>query len=116
MAKPLLENLRLLQGGALLDTAGERLAELIQAVEDTGKAGKFQLTLDIKKNGAALAIKADVIAKIPEPKVDPDLLWSTPDGNLTPANPKQQSLELREVGGVDKTTLRDVYSPAAATR
>jgi hypothetical protein len=116
MAKPLVENLRLLQGGALLDVAADKLADLIQAVEETGKGGKFVLSLDIKKNGAALAIKADVTAKIPEPKVDPDLVWSTPDGNITAKNPKQQELELRETRGVDKAKLRDVDEPAVAIR
>lgn len=39
MAKPIHETLKHLAGGTFLDEAGDKLAELVAAVDSTGKAG-----------------------------------------------------------------------------
>lgn len=77
-------------------------------VEETGKAGTLTIKIDVKKTGAALALHSVVTTKIPEPKAQPDVLWSTVEGNLTQQNPKQQSLELRSVDEGNPEPIRKV--------
>lgn len=95
--RPITDTLRQLQGGLFIDRCSDMLAEAVLAVEDTGKAGKLTITLDLKKSAGAIEIIAKVSNKVPETKPDSDLLWSTPEGNLTAQNPKQQALDLRKV-------------------
>ena len=97
-ARPLTHALRLLDGGVFLDVAGEKLATLVKTIEDTGKAGKMTITLDIKKvGGGAIQITPTVSCKTPEAKPDSTLLWATVEGNLTVENPNQQKLDLKQV-------------------
>ena len=95
--RPITDTLRLLQGGAFLDACSEKLAEAVKSVEETGKAGKLTITLDLKKSAGAIAILAKVTNKVPEAKADEDLMWATVEGNLTLQNPNQRSLDLKPV-------------------
>ncbi len=95
--RPITDTLRLLQGGVFLDVCSEQLADLVKSVEDTGKAGKLTITLDLKKSAGAMAITAKVTNKTPERTPDADLLWATVEGNLSLDNPNQQKLDLRQV-------------------
>lgn len=97
MAKPLTDTLRMLQGGAFNAEAGDMLAKLVQAVDETGKAGKLTITIDIKKSGAAVSVLARATDKTPEELADPDLFWPTPEGNLSLQNPNQRNLDLQPV-------------------
>lgn len=108
--KPITDTLRLLDGGAFLDLASDKLAELVKGVDETGKAGALVLKLDVKRvSGGALSITPHVTTKVPEPKPEGTLLWATVEGNLSQQNPKQQSLDLREVN-----TQRGELKTAAA--
>ena len=98
MAKPIQDTLRHLMGGTFLDEAGEKLAELVAAVDSTGKAGKITLTIAVKKSTkAAMAVTADI--KISKPMEAPDatLMFATPEGNLLTEDPRQQKLALKQV-------------------
>lgn len=95
--RPITDTLRLLQGGVFLDQCSEQLADLVKSVDDTGKAGKLTITLDLKKSAGAVAITAKVTNKSPERAPDADLLWATVEGNLVLDNPNQQKLDLRQV-------------------
>ncbi|MES2887287.1 MAG: hypothetical protein V4739_04670 [Pseudomonadota bacterium] len=104
--RPITDTLRLLQGGLFLDECSTKLADLVRGVDETGKAGKLTITLDVKKSGAAMQIDAKVTDKTPEPKAMSDLLWPTVEGNLSLQNPNQQNLDLRQV----EPPSRDVRS------
>lgn len=96
--RPITDTLRLLDGGAFLDRASQELADLVRSVDQTGKAGKLTITLDVKQvSGGAISITPHATAKVPEPKPDSTLLWATTEGNLSLQNPNQRSLDLREV-------------------
>lgn len=97
MPRPITDTLRLLQGGAFLDLCSEKLAETVTSVEETGKAGKLTITIDLKKAGGAIAIDAKVTNKAPEPKADSDLMWATVEGNLVTENPAQRKFAFAEV-------------------
>lgn len=105
--RPITDTLRLLQGGVFLDECSELLAEVVRSVDETGKAGKLTITLDLKKSGGALAITAKATNKVPEAAPDADLLWATVEGNLTLDNPTQRKLDLRVAPGTP-TQMRNV--------
>lgn len=114
MARPITDTLRLLDEGAFLDRCSEQLAALVRGVEDTGKAGKLVITLEVKRGTkGAMLIRPDSAVKVPEPKAEPTMLWATPEGNLTLDNPKQQKLDLRQVDP-DTGELRSLGSAPAA--
>jgi hypothetical protein len=97
MARAITDTLRILQGGAFLDECSDLLADVVKSVDETGKAGRLTITLDMKKSGGALAITAKVTNKSPEKAPDADLLWPTVEGNLSIDNPAQRKLDLRPV-------------------
>lgn len=115
MPKPITDTLRLLQGGTFIDKCSDQLAEAVRMVDETGKAGKLTITLDLKKSGAAVAIKAKVTNKVPEAAADDDLMWPTTEGNLVLENPAQRKLDLR-VAGQAPTEVKSVDSGAAEVR
>jgi hypothetical protein len=106
--RPITDTLRLLQGGLFLDQCSEQLAELVKGVDETGKAGKLTITLDLKKSSGAIEILAKVTNKTPELKPDGDLLWPTVEGNLSLNNPNQRSLDLRTVESSKPAEVRSV--------
>lgn len=95
--RPFHETLSRLQGGLFIDECAEKLAEAVRAVDETGKAGKLTITLDLKKSSGAIEVLAAVTNKTPQVKADSDLLWPTVDGNLVVDNPRQAKLDLRQV-------------------
>lgn len=96
--RPITDTLRLLDGGAFIDSASEELANLVKSVDQTGKAGKLTITLEVKQvSGGAISITPAVKASVPVPKPDSTLLWPTVEGNLSLQNPNQRSLDLRDV-------------------
>lgn len=97
MSKPITDTIRMLQGGAFAVKAGELFAAMLRGVEETGKAGKLTITIDVKKAGAAVAITSKVTDKTPEEIADADLFWATVEGNLSLQNPNQRALDLQPV-------------------
>ncbi|MEY8688353.1 MAG: hypothetical protein AB9M53_00555 [Leptothrix sp. (in: b-proteobacteria)] len=113
--RPITDTLRLLDGGAFIDLCSVKLADAVRAVEETGKAGKVTITLDLKRSSSAIEVTPRVTNKVPEPKPDSSLLWATVEGNLTEENPHQQKLELRPVEA-PALTLRATTPEAALTQ
>lgn len=111
--KPITGTLALLHGGAFIDECSEKLAEAVKACDETGKAGKLVITLDLKKSGGAMQIDAKVTNKVPEVKADADLLWPTVEGNLSLENPAQRKLDLRVAPSVP-AEVRTVAEAAPA--
>lgn len=96
--RPITDTLRHLGAGVMLDDASEKLADLVKAVDETGKPGSITIKINLRRATAgALAVTHDVtVKKPPEPKVE-TLLFPTVEGNLLTSDPRQQSLELRNV-------------------
>lgn len=80
------------------------------------KKGRIVLTLDFKcEPGDIVHIGWDVKVKEPEESRLGSTMWLTRKGkNLTPDNPRQQKLPLREVGGPGEA--QDVGGDAAEVR
>lgn len=108
MARPITDTLRHIEGGCFMDSASEQLAELVQAVESTGKAGSITLKIDLRRATAgALAVKGKITVKKPESAPMEALLFPTPEGNLLTEDPRQHKLPLTPVA-VEKTDLKQV--------
>ena len=79
------------------------LKELLQAVQNTGRAGSITLKLKvaptIKGNGYVdkVTITAERKLELPKPEQPTDFFFLTDDGETTRQHPRQHSLELREV-------------------
>lgn len=95
--RPITDTLRLLQGGVFLEHCSTLLSEVVKGVDETGKAGKLTITLDVKKVGGAVSVLAKASDKTPEEAPDPDMFWPTVEGNLSLQNPNQRDLDLRTV-------------------
>lgn len=116
MTKPLNENIQHVrvetEAGDLvpiMDAAGEKFSELINAVTQHQKGGTLKLTINVKPSTAgALAVKADVAITKPKGLPPESLLWPTPEGNLVGEDPKQTKLELREVAPATARELKAV--------
>ena len=97
--RPITDTLRHIGGGVFIDTASDKLAELVAAVDSTGKAGSIDMKIKLKKatRGGAMHITGTV--KLNKPAEEPmeAMLWSTPDGNLVADDPNQQNLDLKQV-------------------
>ena len=90
MSKPFTHTLALLQGGAFNDKCGALLAEVVQGVADTGKAGFLLVRVEVKPAGGAVQVSAKATNKAPEEQADADLFWPTVEGNLSIDNPAQR--------------------------
>ena len=101
MIHPITDTLRHIGGGVFIDIASDKLAELVAAVDATGKSGSIDLKIKMKKatRGGAMHITGTV--KLNKPAEEPmeAMLFATPDGNLTVDDPNQQKLDLRSVAG-----------------
>lgn len=66
MPRPIIETLHHLEGGCFLDDAGDKLAEIVKAVDASGKPGKLTLTITVRKAmSSALAIKGKIAISLP---------------------------------------------------
>jgi hypothetical protein len=94
-----------LDEGQLIERLADELKDVTVALDrhaqSHGKAkGTLSLTLSITiENGIATIIPA-VATKLPKVPQGQSVMWITPGGNLTPENPRQQKLPLREVPGL----------------
>ena len=103
-----------LDGGEANVCASVDLHKLSSALRDEAKRrrsavkGTLTLTLELKCDEAG-TVEANYTTKIKEPvrKSSKSIFWLTKGGNLTPENPRQQNLPLREVQG-GSGEVRDV--------
>lgn len=84
------------------------LSELLRTVQNTGRGGS--LTLKIKVAPATrtqsgtvdkITITADRKLELPKPVSPSDFFWLTDDGETSRNHPRQNDLDLREVGSTN---------------
>jgi hypothetical protein len=99
--RPIVDTLRELRHGAMLDEASEQMAEVVKRVAETGKAGALLIKLTVKPAGRGavrtVVIEDDVGTKLPEPDKEVTVFFPTSDGNLSRQDPAQMNLGLRAV-------------------
>lgn len=86
--------------GITHDLLSDALAELVAAVTQEGKAGKLVLTIGVKPmgKGDGLVVSASIECKPPKETPGEAIFFATPEGSLVRQDPRQQALELREIG------------------
>ena len=85
--------IRDMRDGQVLEQCSDELAAVVQAVEETGKAGTFTLQLKISPNGErAVSISSAIKTSVPKPSIGAAMFF-TQDGNLFRRDPKQMDIE-----------------------
>ena len=109
MSKPITDTMHHIGGGFFISSASDKMAELVQKVNESGKSGKIDLTITVKKQtkSGAMHITGKVKATMPAEEPMETLLFATDDGSLTPNNPHQQNLNLTVVAE-DNKPLRQI--------
>lgn len=86
---------------------GEKLSQLIAAVNEVGKAGTLTLKLNVKKENSVAIVTAECVTKIPEHPLNGSMFFFGEDGqSLHREDPRQLSLK-----DIDKPTLKTVEFP-----
>lgn len=106
MIRPITDTLRHIAGGFFIDTASDKMAELVAAVDQSGKSGKITLEVSIKKETRSGAMKITGKVKLSKPAEDAmeSIMFATPEGNLVVDDPSQMKLELKNIKAQDVTT------------
>lgn len=81
----------------------EALAEVTDAVEETGKAGELTIKFQVRKEGKMAVVAVDVKKKVPEHPLHDTLFYIGDNGELLREDPRQLRLK-----GLDKPQLRRV--------
>ena len=99
-SRPFMDFLREHRNGATHDELSDQLQELVAAVTEEGRAGTLTLTVTIKPMGKndGLEVAADVKSKPPKSKPGVSIFFASPENNLVRQDPRQATMELREVG------------------
>lgn len=106
--RSIVDTLRHLDAGCLVDDATTGLAEIVKAVDATGKPGSLVITVTVRKATAgAMAVLGKVAVKKPVEPVLESLLFPTPEGNLLTEDPNQRKLDLRPIS-VTQKELKEV--------
>lgn len=108
--RPITDTLRHIGGGIFIDTASDKLAELVSAVDASGKSGKLVIEIACKKatRGGAMHITGKVTLKKPAEEPMEAMLFATPEGNLIADDPKQSKLDLKVANGATDTPATDL--------
>ncbi|GAA5231785.1 hypothetical protein FOZ76_14610 [Verticiella sediminum] len=94
-----MDTLRHVRGGMLLDEAAQALANVVMAVESTGKDGELTIKLKVKRlsRSGAIEIIDTLTHKAPQEERLTTMFYPTPEGNLLTQDPRQQHLDLHSV-------------------
>jgi hypothetical protein len=87
--------LREYRNGRAADVASRKLAELVQAVDETGKGGTLTITFKVKPEkggGSQKTIACDVKAKMPESDLPDAVFFSDEEGSLHRSDPTQREM------------------------
>lgn len=100
-----------IRAGELNEELTAGLTELVQAVQNTQKAGSLTLKIKITPTkGLAFEIDDEVVLKLPELAKPTTILFPTVEGNLVVQNPMQKQLPLQMVNDGGTMQLNAVQS------
>jgi hypothetical protein len=85
--------------GETIDELSEEFNKLVQAVENTGRAGELTLQIKLKPSTAGAIELTDLVkVKLPPQQKGTSLFFATPEGNLVRNDPRQKEIPgLKEV-------------------
>lgn len=93
--KPVTATLQEHRKGALVAELGDDLAEVVEAVQRTGKKGSVTLKLEVSptKDGYTVFLSDDIKKSVPKEDKGGSLMFSDANGNLHRNDPNQMKLE-----------------------
>jgi hypothetical protein len=94
--------------GITAEELSNELANVLQAVRDTGRKGTLALKLTIKPESiqtGQISITPDIASNPPQIARERSMLFMTPDNNLQREDPRQKSLEFTAVTPSKKQEL-----------
>jgi hypothetical protein len=99
-SRPFMDFLREHRNGSTHDELSDKLQALVAAVTEEGRKGTLTFTVTITPMGKndGLEVGADVKTNPPKPKAGVSIFFPTVENNLTRQDPRQATMELREVG------------------
>lgn len=99
-SRPFYDFLREHRNGVTHDELADALNELVAAVIEENKAGTLTFTVAIKPMGKSdgFDVSAEIKTKPPKKTPGSSVFFATPDNNLVRQDPRQATMELREVG------------------
>lgn len=87
------------------------MSELLKTVQNTGRGGSLTLKIKVapalrNQTGGVdkITITAERKLELPKPVAPSDFFWLTEDGETSRSHPRQNELELREVGSTNGVT------------
>ena len=93
------------------------LAELLQAVKNTGRTGSMTLKIKVSNGSKAsgdvdrIIIVAERKLELPKPEQPQDFFWLTDEAEPTRQHPRQHALDLRNAGD-ERGGMRDAATAA----
>jgi hypothetical protein len=100
--------LRDIRKGRPVEEATMALADVVRAVDETGKEGSVTITLKIKPakhGGPEKTLIAEVKAKKPIADIAPAVFFSDDDGDLHRVDPRQEEMPLARSPRKDKPVM-----------
>lgn len=94
MSSHFMTGLQQIDAGGALDAIDEQLAEVLEAVRNTGKKGSLQVSLIIAPNGRGYEVTAKVAAKAPELDFGKSFFFTDANGHLSRTPPQEASDDL----------------------
>jgi hypothetical protein len=91
--------LREIRKGRPVEEATQALADVVRAVDETGKKGSVTITLNIipsKHGGPEKTLVCEVKSKKPIADIAPAVFFSDQDGDLFRVDPRQEEMALSE--------------------
>lgn len=93
--RPITDVLRDIRRGRAVEQATRLLAEVVRAVDETGKPGEVTMTIKVKPEkggGSQKVILCSVKANKPEGDIPEAVFFSDPDGDLHRTDPAQAEM------------------------
>ena len=93
--------LREIRKGRPVEEATLALNDVVRAVDETGKPDSVTITLTVKPakhGGPEKTLIAEIKAKKPIAEIAPAIFFSDDEGDLFRVDPRQEEMELAEVG------------------
>ena len=101
MSRPFINTLADVRAGGVVDDLDDTLANVVQAVRNTGKTGELTLKLTIKPASKGdiftLFVDADIKTKLPRLDKGSTVFFADDDNSLTPRDPRQAEIPMRAV-------------------
>jgi hypothetical protein len=94
--------LRDIRKGRPVEEATMALADVVRAVDETGKEGSVTIVLKVKPakhGGPEKTLVAEVKAKKPIAEIAPAVFFSDGEGDLHRVDPAQETMSFAEAGG-----------------